>query len=104
MTDPLKYYDNNLHGTMVLLSAMTAHGVIRSSFPYRRHLWRAGTGPHPGVGPHRAPTNCYGETKLAMERMMGWVSRAHGLRYVALRYFNACGAHRLPRHRRSPRP
>ncbi len=39
------------------------------------------------------PTNCYGQTKLAMEQMMGWVSRAHGLRYVALRYFNAAGAH-----------
>ena len=39
------------------------------------------------------PTNCYGETKLSMEHMMGWVSQAHGLRYVALRYFNACGAH-----------
>ena len=39
------------------------------------------------------PTNCYGQTKLAMEHMMGWVSKAHGLRYVALRYFNACGAH-----------
>ena len=39
------------------------------------------------------PTNCYGETKLSMEKMMGWVSRAHGLHYVALRYFNACGAH-----------
>ena len=39
------------------------------------------------------PTNCYGETKLSMEHMMSWVSKAHGLRYVALRYFNACGAH-----------
>ena len=39
------------------------------------------------------PTNTYGETKLAMEKLMGWVSRAQGLRYVALRYFNACGAH-----------
>ena len=39
------------------------------------------------------PTNCYGETKLAMEKLMSWVSKAHGLRYVALRYFNACGAH-----------
>ena len=40
-----------------------------------------------------APTNCYGETKLAMEKMMHWTSLAHGLRYVALRYFNASGAH-----------
>ena len=39
------------------------------------------------------PTNCYGETKLSMEKMMAWVSKAHGLRFVALRYFNACGAH-----------
>ena len=38
------------------------------------------------------PTNCYGETKLSMEKMMKWVSLAHGLRFVALRYFNACGA------------
>ena len=40
------------------------------------------------------PTNCYGETKLSMEKMMAWVSKAHGLRFVALRYFNACGAHK----------
>ena len=39
------------------------------------------------------PTNPYGETKLAMEKMFKWVSNAHGLRYVSLRYFNACGAH-----------
>ena len=39
------------------------------------------------------PTNPYGETKLAMEKMMKWSEGAYGLRYVALRYFNACGAH-----------
>ena len=39
------------------------------------------------------PTNCYGETKLSMERMFYWASVAHGIRFVALRYFNACGAH-----------
>ena len=39
------------------------------------------------------PTNTYGETKLSMEKMFKWVGRAHGLRYVSLRYFNACGAH-----------
>ena len=39
------------------------------------------------------PTNCYGETKLAMEKMMRWTGGAHPLHYVALRYFNACGAH-----------
>ena len=39
------------------------------------------------------PTNCYGETKLSMEKMFKWVGKAHGLRFVSLRYFNACGAH-----------
>ena len=39
------------------------------------------------------PTNCYGETKLSMEKMFKWTGLAHGLRFVSLRYFNACGAH-----------
>ena len=38
------------------------------------------------------PTNPYGETKLAMEKMFKWTAKAHGLKYVSLRYFNACGA------------
>jgi len=93
MSDPLKYYDNNLHGTMVLLSAMVAHGVDKIVFSST-----AATYGEPEQVPiletdRTVPTNCYGETKLSMERMMAWVSQAHGLRYVALRYFNACGAH-----------
>ena len=93
MSDPLKYYDNNLHGTMVLLQAMVAHGVDKIVFSST-----AATSGEPESGPiletdTTFPTNCYGETKLAMEKMMGWTSKAHGLRYVALRYFNACGAH-----------
>ena len=93
MTDPLKYYDNNLYGTLVLLEAMVAHGVdkiVCSS--------TAATYGEPERVPiletdKTVPTNCYGETKLSMEKMMAWTSRAHGLRYVALRYFNACGSH-----------
>ena len=93
MRDPLKYYDTNLHGTMVLLASMVAHGVDKIVFSST-----AATYGEPERVPilesdRTEPTNCYGETKLAMERMMSWTSRAHGLRYVALRYFNACGAH-----------
>jgi UDP-glucose 4-epimerase len=40
-----------------------------------------------------SPTNPYGETKLAIERMLGWYQRAYGIGYAALRYFNAAGAH-----------
>ncbi|MEE1299091.1 MAG: UDP-glucose 4-epimerase, partial [Acutalibacteraceae bacterium] len=93
MQDPLKYYDNNLHGTMVLLASMVAHGVDKIVFSST-----AATYGEPERVPiletdKTEPTNCYGETKLAMEKMMRWTGRAHGLRYVALRYFNACGAH-----------
>ena len=93
MSDPLKYYDNNLYGTMVLLQSMVAHGVDKIVFSST-----AATYGEPEQVPileddKTIPTNCYGQTKLAMEHMMGWVSRAHGLKYVALRYFNACGAH-----------
>ena len=93
MSDPLKYYDNNLYGTTVLLQSMVAHGVKKIVFSST-----AATYGEPETVPilesdKTQPTNCYGETKLAMEHMMSWVSKAHGLKYVALRYFNACGAH-----------
>ena len=91
MSDPLKYYDNNLYGTMVLLQSMVAHGVNKIVFSST-----AATYGEPERVPileddRTVPTNCYGQTKLAMEHMMGWVSQAHGLKYVALRYFNASG-------------
>lgn len=93
MHNPLKYYENNLAGTMVLLQAMVAHGVDKIVFSST-----AATYGEPERVPiletdKTEPTNCYGETKLSMEKMMHWVSQAHGLHFVALRYFNACGAH-----------
>ncbi|MCI2056229.1 MAG: UDP-glucose 4-epimerase GalE [Oscillibacter sp.] len=92
MTNPLKYYANNMGGTRVLLESMVAHGVGKIVFSST-----AATYGEPERVPiletdKTEPTNCYGETKLSMEKMMKWTSVAHGLRYVALRYFNACGA------------
>ena len=83
MSDPLKYYDNNLGGTICLLESMVAHGVDKIVFSST-----AATYGEPERVPiletdKTVPTNCYGETKLAMEKMMSWTSRAHGLRYVA---------------------
>lgn len=94
MTDPLKYYDNNLCGTKVLLEAMIAHGIDKIVFSST-----AATYGEPEKLPileddKTEPTNTYGETKLAMEKMFHWTSKAHNLRYVSLRYFNACGAHK----------
>lgn len=93
MVNPLKYYDNNLNGTRVLLSGMVANGVSKIVFSST-----AATYGEPVRVPileddPTVPTNTYGETKLAMERMFYWAEKAYGLRYVSLRYFNACGAH-----------
>ena len=93
MTNPLKYYDNNLCGTKVLLDSMLAHRIDKIVFSST-----AATYGEPENIPiletdKTCPTNCYGETKLSMEKMFKWTGRAHGLRYVSLRYFNACGAH-----------
>ena len=93
MVNPLKYYDNNLCGTKVLLESMVAHGIDKIVFSST-----AATYGEPERVPiletdRTEPTNTYGETKLAMEKMFKWTGKAHGLRYVSLRYFNACGAH-----------
>ena len=96
MTNPLKYYNNNLCGTEVLLESMVEHGIDKIVFSST-----AATYGEPESIPiletdRTLPTNCYGETKLSMEKMFKWTSKAHNLRYVSLRYFNACG-YREPR-------
>lgn len=89
---PLKYYDNNLCGTKVLLDAMVAHDVKQIVFSSTAATY--GEPEHIPIleSDRTEPTNPYGETKLAMEKMFKWTAKAHGLRYVSLRYFNACGA------------
>ena len=93
MDHPLQYYDNNLGGTLALLQEMTAHGVDKLVFSSTAAVYGEPERVPILEGDTLSPTNCYGETKRSMERMIGWAARAHGLRYVALRYFNACGAH-----------
>ena len=93
MQVPEQYFRNNVTAGLTLIETMLAHKV-----PYLVFSSTAATYGEPERVPiletdKTVPTNCYGETKLAMEKMMSWTSRAHGLRYVALRYFNACGAH-----------
>ena len=92
MEKPLKYYDNNLYGTMVLLEAMVDHKIDKIVFSST-----AATYGEPESIPIKeedktSPTNTYGETKLAMEKMFKWTNNAGGPRFVSLRYFNACGA------------
>lgn len=94
MTNPLKYYDNNLCGTKVLLEAMVAYGLDKIVFSSTAATYGEPVRTPIEETDPTVPTNTYGETKLAMEKMFGWTSKAHSLRYVSLRYFNACGAHK----------
>ena len=92
MEKPLKYFDNNVGGMISLLEAMQAHSVKRIIFSST-----AATYGEPKKVPiletdPTIPTNPYGESKRIMEKMMNWVDRLHGIRYVSLRYFNVAGA------------
>lgn len=93
MQNPGKYYHNNVYGTLCLLEQMNKAGVKRIVFSST-----AATYGEPERVPidefdRTLPTNAYGETKLAMERMIRWFDVAHGIKFVSLRYFNAAGAH-----------
>ncbi len=92
VTNPLKYYDNNLYGTKVLLEAMVKNGIDKIVFSSTAATYGEPENIPILESDRTCPTNPYGETKLAMEKMFSWTAKAHGLRYVSLRYFNACGA------------
>ena len=92
VTNPLKYYDNNLYGTKVLLAAMVKNNVGKIVFSSTAATYGEPENIPILESDRTCPTNPYGETKLAMEKMFKWTAEAHGLRYVSLRYFNACGA------------
>jgi|SRR5690625_1124157 len=92
MEKPLLYYDNNVYGTQVLLETMAKYDVKHIVFSST-----AATYGEPENIPIKEteptnPTSAYGETKLAMEKMMKWTEKAHGIKYVSLRYFNVAGA------------
>lgn len=92
VTNPLKYYENNLYGTKVLLDAMVKNNVDKIVFSSTAATYGEPKNIPILESDLTCPTNPYGETKLAMEKMFKWTAKAHNLRYVSLRYFNACGA------------
>jgi len=90
--DPLKYYANNVAGTLALLQAMRAVGVQHIIFSSTCAVY--GIPQHPVLTEEHplCPINPYGESKLFVERMLQASAAAYGLRWISLRYFNAAGA------------
>jgi UDP-glucose 4-epimerase len=92
MRQPLRYIRENATDALTLLEACVRHGVKRFVFSSSASVYgNPDFSPIPETAP-LAPTNAYGESKLIVERAMGWADRAHGMRCATLRYFNAAGA------------
>lgn len=91
--EPLKYYGNNLVAAHKLLAKMNEYGVKNIVFSSTAAAY--GEPEHIPIREEdpTEPTSPYGETKLAIEKMLKWCDQAYGIKYVSLRYFNAAGAH-----------
>jgi UDP-glucose 4-epimerase len=89
---PLKYYENNIYGTTKLLAAMAGYHVKNIVFSSTAAAYGDPENIPILETDRTVPTNPYGETKLAMEKCLKWCSRAYGVKFTALRYFNAAGA------------
>ena len=92
VSDPGKYYRNNVAGSLTLLEAMRDHGIGRLVFSSTCATY--GLPQYTPMDEHhpQQPINPYGASKLMVERMIGDFAGAHGLRAISLRYFNAAGA------------
>lgn len=91
MKTPTRYFRNNVCNTLNLLEACATAGVSRLVFSSTAAVYgQAGDDPITEDMP-KSPINVYGETKWMVERMLRWFHDIHGLRYAALRYFNAAG-------------
>lgn len=93
VTEPAKYFENNIGGTLSLLKKMREHQVKYIVFSST-----AATYGEPENIPiletdRTLPTNPYGESKLAVEKILHWFDLAYDIKYAVLRYFNAAGAH-----------
>jgi UDP-glucose-4-epimerase GalE len=90
--EPIAYYENNVGGALAVLRAMVESGVPHFIFSSTCATFGEPVETPITEGHVQRPINAYGETKLAIERALPHLERAHGLRSVTLRYFNAAGA------------
>ncbi len=92
MTHPERYYENNVVAGMCLLDALVDAEIEMLVFSSTAAVYGEPSTVPISENDPTAPSNTYGETKLAIERALHWYHGAHALRYASLRYFNAAGA------------
>jgi UDP-glucose 4-epimerase len=92
MTDPSKYYRNNVSNTINLLDAMVRHNVKSFVFSSSAAVYGKPNSDLIDEDHTKVPINPYGSTKLMIERILQDYASAYGLNSISLRYFNACGA------------
>jgi UDP-glucose 4-epimerase len=92
MVRPEIFFRNNTASTLSLLEAILAHGPRRLVFSSTAAVYGEPESTPIKEDARLLPTNAYGESKLLVEHMLGWLNRIHGLRYASLRYFNVAGA------------
>jgi UDP-glucose 4-epimerase len=102
VVDPARYYRNNVVAGLALLDAMRTAGVRWLVFSSTAAVYGEPAKQPIEEDDALAPTNPYGETKLAFERALRWYASAYGLRSISLRYFNAAGATAFCRERHEP--
>jgi UDP-glucose 4-epimerase len=100
--EPAKYYGNNLAASLALADAMREHGVRWLVFSSSAAVYGESARQPIEETDAMAPTNPYGETKLAFENALRWYSAAYRLSSISLRYFNAAGATAWCRERHEP--
>ncbi|BCS81587.1 UDP-glucose 4-epimerase GalE [Anaerocellum diazotrophicum] len=91
--NPIKYYYNNVYGTLNLVDTMIKHNVKKLVFSSTAAVYGEPENIPILEEDKTQPTNPYGETKLAIEKMLKWMDIAYGLKFVSLRYFNVAGSH-----------
>jgi len=91
MKDPGRFYHNNFTNSLVLIESAIRAGVKRFVLSSTAAVFQSSDEPLTEDSP-LGPTNVYGHTKLLIEETLEWYRQIHGLRYAALRYFNASGA------------
>lgn len=101
MKDPARFYRNNFSNSLSLIEAAVRAGVRRFVLSSTAAVYQSSDQPLSEESP-LGPTNVYGHTKLMIEQALDWYRQIFGLRFAALRYFNACGA--LPGHGEAHRP